>query len=191
MSLRIPSLLLIACLLAPGCDRNMEPYVPGETPKRPDLSRILPVGAEAAAASPMAGSAPPGAAPPMGRSGPPGAATSEATPQPIEGTISIAPALADRVPAGATLFLIARGSAAGPPTAVVRIESPSFPYVFSIGPEDRMIQTLPFVGPLQLTARLDVDGDAGTKLPGDLTGRIAEPVDPGAKSLTLTLDEIL
>ena len=183
MSLRIPTLLLIACLAAPGCDRNMEPYVPGETPKEPDLSKILPAGAEAAAMPPTAAPGPPGA--------PPGAPPAEPAAQPIEGTISVAPELSDRIPENATLFLIARRGPAGPPTAVRRIQAPSFPYAFRIGPEDRMIQTMPFVGPLQLTARLDTDGDAGTKLPGDLTGRIADPVDPGAKSLELTLDEIL
>jgi cytochrome c-type biogenesis protein CcmH len=121
--------------------------------------------------------------------GAPPAATQDA--QPIEGTIVVAPELAERVPAGATLFVIVRRGSGGPPTAVKRIEAPTFPLAFSIGPENRMIQTLPFEGPLQLTARLDTDGDAGTRLPGDLSGRLAGPVDPGAKALTLTLDEIL
>ena len=54
-----------------------------------------------------------------------------------------------------------------------------------------MIQTMPFRGPLKLTARLDSDGNAGTRTPGDLQGQYPESVDPGAKSLQLTLDEAL
>ena len=168
-----------------GCNRNMEPYVPGEQPKEPDLSRIFPAAAEVAerpspqcrphpAPAPAPGFVPPPIQGPTG-------------PRPIE----IAPELADRVPDGATLFLVARTGEAGPPTAVVRVESPSFPYEFSLGPEHRMIKAMPFVGPLQLTARLDTDGNAGTQTPGDLQGRYPDPVDPGAKSLRLTLDDPL
>jgi len=32
-----------------ACDRAIEPYVPGEKPEQPDLSRIFPEGAERAA----------------------------------------------------------------------------------------------------------------------------------------------
>jgi hypothetical protein len=175
-------LLAVVLLAHSGCNRNMEPYVPGEEPKEPDLSRIFPAGAEVEQAPVTAMPAMPAA---------PGQAPAAITPQPIEGTIEVAAELADRIPDGATLFLIARMGDAGPPTAVVRIDSPSFPLEFSLGPEHRMIQTLPFRGPLQLTARLDADGNAGTRTPGDLQGSYPEPVDPGAKSLQLTLDEVL
>jgi hypothetical protein len=74
---------------------------------------------------------------------------------------------------------------------VKRVASPRFPFEFSIGPEDRMIQTMPFEGPLTLTARLDGDGNATTREAGDLQGEIPDSVDPGASGLTLTLDERL
>jgi hypothetical protein len=112
-------------------------------------------------------------------------------PQPIQGTIEVAPELADRISDAATLFVVVRTSDTGPPTAVKRIESPSFPFEFSVGPEDRMIQAMPFQGPLRLTARLDTDGNAGTQGPGDIQGRYPDPVAPGAKSLKLSLDELL
>ena len=74
------------------------------------------------------------------------------------------------------LFLIARTAAAGPPLAVKRIEAPSFPLDFEIGPDDRMIQAMPFAGSVQLTARLDSDGNATSRTPGDLQGVAGQPV---------------
>ncbi len=121
----------------------------------------------------------------------PGRQLEEFPPQPIQGTIEVAPELADRIPEGATLFVIVRAGETGPPTAVKKVESPSFPFQFSVGPEDRMSQAQPFQGPLRLTARLDTDGNAGTRSPGDLQGGYPDPVDPGAKSLEFSLDELL
>ena len=172
-------LVAIALLACSGCNRNMEPYVPGEEPKQPDLSRIFPVAAEERE-GPVA--AMPAAA---------GQARGGVPAEPIQGTIEVAPELADRIPDGATLFVIVRMSDNGPPTAVKRIESPSFPFEFSVGPEDRMIQAMPFQGPLRLTARLDADGNARTRSPGDIQGRHPDPVAPGAKSLKISLDELI
>lgn len=174
--------LMIAVLLASGCDRNMEPYVPGEKPSQPDLSKIFPAGAQQPV-SPGIPEAPPG----MGGRGAPPASSA----RPIAGVVSIAPELAAGAPGGGVLFIIARVGEAGPPTAVKRFASPSFPLEFSLGPADRMIQTVPFEGPFQLTARLDSDGNAMTREPGDLQGRIREAVAPGAAGLRLTLDELL
>ena len=41
--------LAIASVAIAGCDRNMEPFVPGEKPRQPDLSKIFPAGAERSA----------------------------------------------------------------------------------------------------------------------------------------------
>jgi len=165
-----------------GCNRNMEPFVPGEEPREPDLSKIFPAGAQA---PPNQASLPPS---PMGDRGAPPVAS---VGQPITGTVEVAPELAGEVSGNSVLFLIARKSAAGPPLAVKRIASPRFPFEFSIGPEDRMIQTMPFTGPLTLTARLDADGNASTREAGDLQGSLPDVVDPGARDLTLRLDELL
>src|SRR5208337_4903339 len=105
-AMRVAPRLFFLLALALGCDRKIEPYVPGEEPAAPDLSRIFPRGAEqakqdeesaakaggaasAAAAGPMAG-APPGASAERGTLGPP-----------IRGTVTIAPALVERAPKGA------------------------------------------------------------------------------------------
>lgn len=172
--------------LAWGCDRAMEPYVPGERPEAPDLTQIFPEGAERSADRK-------GEQPPMARGAAPPAAVPDAARDaaPVRGRVELAPQLEDRVPSGAILFLIARRPEPGPPLAVQRIPSPSFPLEFSIGPDDRMIQALPFAGPLQLSARLDADGNAMTREPGDLQGAAEGSFAPGDEGALIRIDEAL
>lgn len=185
------ALVLAACVLAAGsggvgCDRNVEPFDPNEEPAQPDLSRIFPAGAQREEAPP------PGLPPAPGRGAPP-LASEAGVPSgpPIRGTVTVASELAARVPQGAVLFLIARRDGVGPPLAVERIAQPSFPLEFSLGPEDRMIQTLPFAGEMQISARLDADGDAMSRQPGDLEGRAPLAVAPGASGVAVVLDSVL
>lgn len=181
-----------AAIVALGCDRAVEPYVPGEKPETPDLSRIFPEGAERAAAAQPAmggGGAPPGAAAGRGTA-PPATASGDAPP--VSGTITLTSGFERKVPAGAILFLVARkGQGGGPPLAVKRIESPSFPLEFSLGPGDRMIQQMPFEGPFQLSARLDTDGNAMTREPGDLQGSAAGSHQPGDTGISIVIDQVL
>jgi hypothetical protein len=208
-SCRFAPLVAALALSLAGCDRAVEPYVPGEPVEQPDLARIFPEGAERSAqreataqaddpaprgAAPMgAGGAPPA----MGAGGPPPAAPGAApaamasASAPIRGTITLAPELEGRVPAGAILFLIARHGDGGPPLAVQRVVDPQLPLAFSIGPEDRMIEQMPFAGPLTLSARLDADGNAMTRLPGDLQGAAPGTYEPGASGVEIVIDESL
>jgi cytochrome c-type biogenesis protein CcmH len=123
--------------------------------------------------------------------GAPPAAATEATSDAIEGTLELAPDLVGRVPQGAVLYLIARTAQGGPPLAVVRVASPRFPMRFSIGPDDRMNQSMPFAGELLITARVDTDGNAMTRSPGDLQGASETPNAPGDRGVTLLIDEVL
>jgi hypothetical protein len=177
---------LIALLAATSCDRRVEPFVPGEEPQQPDLAKIFPEGAERAD-QPI----PELPAAPAGRAAPLVAANGAANGAPIEGTIELAPEIAASVPPGAVLFLIARGPNPGPPLAVKRVADPKFPLHFSIGPDDRMIQTIPFVGPMQITARVDGDGNATTRDPGDLSGASDSPHSPGDRGVALLIDQVL
>jgi cytochrome c-type biogenesis protein CcmH len=170
-----PACLLLA--LAFACDRAIEPYVPGEEPTPPDLSRIFPEGADRSAEREERARMP--------------AAPDTDVAAPIRGRIELSPELADRIPAGAILFLIARRGESGPPLAVQRIAEPKLPLDFSIGPDDRMIQQMPFAGPLRLSARLDADGNAMTRLPGDLQGSAASEVEPGASGVAIVIDQVL
>jgi hypothetical protein len=192
--IRAAGLLLLCAALFGGCDacdRKFEPFVPGEKASPPDLRKIFPPGAEQAqkSAGPMAaGEAPDRGAPPMPPAAPDAAAGSG---EPVQGRVSIAPELASRVTSGSVLFIIARRGASGPPVAVKRVEAPTFPLEFVLGPDDRMIKEMPFTGPFQLTARLDADGNATTRAPGDLQGGAQAPVDPGAEGVEIILGEVL
>jgi len=68
----------------------------------------------------------------------------------------------------AVLFIIARaaGQAAGPPAAVKRIASPTFPLDIDLSAADSMMgQPLPAT--IRIEARIDSDGDPLTKNPSD------------------------
>jgi cytochrome c-type biogenesis protein CcmH len=176
--------LLGAALALYACDRNLEPFDPAEQPREPDLSRIFPAGAE------RAERAEPGlpAAPEPDRGAAPVAEESGA---PIHGTVQLAQELESRVTPGSVLFLIARRQEGGPPLAVKRIPAPRFPLDFELGPDDRMIQALPFAGPFSLTARVDSDGNAMSRTPGDLHGEAAGPFEPGAAGIVLVIDQVV
>lgn len=94
----------------------------------------------------------------------------------IDASISVSPDV--RVPSG-VLFLIVRvaGREGGPPLAVKRL-SGELPGDFTITEESSMIPGTPFVGDLDIIARLDQDGDAFSRQPGDLEGR-GGPVQVG------------
>ena len=177
--------LVIAVSVTVGCDRAVEPFDPAEQPRQPDLSKIFPAGAKPGpqpAEMPQA---------PGGRTGQRGAPALASFAEPIQGTVTVAGEVADRVPAASVLFVIARSGESGPPLAVRRITSPRFPLDFAIGPGDRMITTLPFAGPLRLTARLDGDGNAATLEPGDLLGVAEGDYQPGDRGVSLVIDEVM
>jgi hypothetical protein len=111
----------------------------------------------------------------FGGGGPaPAAPTAEptATPdtRPVSGIVRVEAGV--EVPTGATLFITARPSSAqgkGPPLAAKRVQAPTFPFAFTLGPNDRMIAAMPWTGPVDVSARLDLDGNATTREPGTLT----------------------
>ena len=176
--------LLLSLACAAGCDRRVEPFDPDEEPSTPDLSRIFPPEPleDEPGTAPMAPPAPPG-----GRGAPPVAAGAP----PVRGTIRLAPELADTLPGGAVLFVFARAAQGGPPLAARLIEAPRFPLDFELGPDDRMMAARPFEGPFLLSARLDADGNATTRSPGDLQGTLETPVTPGDDGVELILDQRL
>jgi cytochrome c-type biogenesis protein CcmH len=179
------ALLAVWVLVAGACDRKIEPFDPNEKPREPDLSKIFPEGADSAEP------AQPGLPPAPGQRGGGAPGAEEGSSAPVSGTVVLAPEFEGKTPENAVLFIIARNGA-GPPLAVKRISQPRFPVEFSIGPEDRMIQERPFAGPIELAARIDRDGNATTRSPGDVTGTAAGgPVQPGATGLVIVLDTAL
>ncbi|MCZ6464114.1 MAG: hypothetical protein O7A09_07215 [Proteobacteria bacterium] len=170
--------------LALACDRNLEPFDPDEKPRKPDLSKIFPESNEPEGIP----------APIMGQSPrlPPVPGSTRSGGPAIRGTIRVSVQLGEP-PAGAVLFIIARraGAKGGPPLAVRRIPAPELPMDFEIGPEHVMVPSFEFEGEIDLSARLDSDGNATTRLPGDIQGRAGASVGPGATGVEIVLDALL
>lgn len=90
---------------------------------------------------------------------------------------------ADPPPSG-VLFVTLRGDAGGPPAAVRRVADPTFPLEVTLGAGDSMLgRPLPEAG--ALSARLDADGNASTRQPGDLEAEADARVD-GSVDLILS-----
>ena len=174
----------VAAVACAGCHRKVEPYDASEQPQQPDLSKIFPPGSERAMGAPA--EMPPSPEEMMGGAPAVAGTAPESAGPPIRGTIQLAAGA--RLPAGATLFVIARTGEAGPPTAVLRLQpAPPFPFEFRLGPEDRMIAALPWEGPFVLTARIDLDGNATTRDVGGLEGRAPSAAMPGDTGLAIRL----
>ncbi|HXF75196.1 MAG TPA: cytochrome c-type biogenesis protein CcmH [Methylomirabilota bacterium] len=113
-------------------------------------------------------------------------------PASISGTITIDPKLKSQVDSNAALFIIARaaGGPGGPPLAVRKIDKPEFPLHYTLGQENVMMQGMPFTGKINITVRLDKDGDPVTRGPGDLSGEYRKnPVEVGTKNVDITIDQ--
>jgi len=127
-----------------------------------------------------------GAARPAMPPGHPGPSPAAAPGPSIKGSVVLAGGAS--APAGGVLFIIARsrGVRAGPPAAVKRLQAGPFPVSFHISAADAMMGgALP--QDLTLTARLDSDGNAGTRSPTDL---VADGLDVslGSSGVQLVLE---
>ena len=124
------------------------------------------------------------------KSGPPSGSAG----QQLRGKVTIDPKLQGKLNKGATLFIIARsaGSTKGPPLAVKKIDHPVFPLSYSLGPENVMIQGLPFSGKVSVMARIDSDGNPTTREAGDLSGDYKKnPATVGATDVDIVVDQVV
>ena len=108
----------------------------------------------------------------------------------VFGTISIDPGLKVGLNPSAGLFIFARpeGVDAGPPLAVKRHSVFQFPFEFDIGQLNTMMEGSQFEGAMNLTARLDQDGNRKSS-PGDLEGKIQ--IIAGQKGVQLVLNNLI
>ncbi len=112
----------------------------------------------------------------------------------IEGTISVDPKLKAKLDSRDALYIIVRsaGSAGGPPLAVKKVGRPVFPLSYSLGPENMMIPGRPFSGKVDVSVRLDKDGNAMTRDPGSLKGDYKKnPVEIGSQRVDIIIDQVL
>ena len=100
----------------------------------------------------------------------------------------MAPSLAGRLQPTDVLYLIARSTRTGGVVAVRREDGVQFPFAFTLGAADVMVQGTPFEGPFDVTARLSKTGDA-LAAKGDLEGS-AGGVAVGSSKVAITLDRV-
>jgi tetratricopeptide (TPR) repeat protein len=150
------------------------------------LLQLIPPGEDRAEIEKIVASFPP----PGSNSGQGVAAPSPDSTQTVSGKITLGPKV-KLTNSKAILFIIARpaGPGGGPPLAVKKIDQPVFPLSYVIGAENVMMQGTPFSGKINVTARLDNDGNPTTRTPGDLLGNYQEPVDVGAKNIDIVIDQ--
>jgi cytochrome c-type biogenesis protein CcmH len=152
------------------------------------LLQLIPPGEDRAEIEKIVASFPP----PGSNAGEVSTAPSPASSQTVRGKITLGPKVKG-MNSKATLFIIARsaGSSGGPPLAVKKIDQPVFPLSYVIGAENVMMQGTPFTGKINLSVRLDQDGNPTTRTPGDLMGNYQAPIDVGAKNIDIVIDQTL
>lgn len=110
----------------------------------------------------------------------------------IDGRIELGAEVRDKAKAGDAIYIVARNAATGSIVAASRVVAPEeFPVTFSLGGDDVMHTKTSLAGKVKLEARLDKDGDAMTKKPGDLVGEAKDLVSVPAKDVVVTLDRVL
>jgi hypothetical protein len=107
-------------------------------------------------------------------------------------SVDVDPALKDKVAAGDVIFVTARqddGSDKGSILGVKRLVAGKWPMALEVDGRDAMNPGTKFAGKVLLTVRVDKDGDAMSKNPGDLVG-VAHVTVPDTK-IKLTIDKLL
>lgn len=109
----------------------------------------------------------------------------------IELTIDVAPALAGKVPQGATLFVIARRGEGGPPLAVVRRAAGAWPQRVSMTDANAMLPgvSLASGGAVKVIARVSSSGQP-VAVSGDLFGEVGYDFT-SADPASITIDRIV
>ncbi len=90
-----------------------------------------------------------------------------------EGTVVLSPGAEKNIKRGSVVFLFAKAAGMkGAPLAVKKISDATFPLSFSLSDLDSPIPLEFYEGDLTVTARIDADGAAGPKQPGDREGEV-------------------
>jgi hypothetical protein len=168
--------ILVATLMGLGCKKQEDAGKPsGVPPLDPATQAAAPAPAPAPSGAPAA---------------PPPAAAPGAT---ISGEIVLPPAMAARKPSG-TLYLVARRppdnpNARGTLVAVKKLPATTFPLAFTLSAADMPFQNGAFDGDMQLSARIDQDGDPMSRQKGDIFG-VLPKVPVGSHDVKVSLDQL-
>lgn len=113
----------------------------------------------------------------------------------IKGRVEIAESLRDRVKSGTTLFIsVRRYSGEGQRGMIMAakklpVGGPAlFPLDFSVSQRDVMMGGTKLNGPVTVSARIDQDGDAISKQPGDIEGEHKGHIVVGQGRASIVLD---
>jgi cytochrome c-type biogenesis protein CcmH len=109
----------------------------------------------------------------------------------VSGQVDVAEALKPRISAQATLFVLARSAAGGPPLAAARVPLGPLPLAFRLDDSMAMMagHLLSSQREVVLVARISASGNPIAQ-PGDLEGRL-EGVRVGAEGVRLVIDRVL
>jgi cytochrome c-type biogenesis protein CcmH len=121
----------------------------------------------------------------------PAPGTAQASGRSIEVSVTLDPRLLGRAPPGTAVFVSARQPGIpGPPLAVVRAQTGSWPLVVTLSDANAMLagRNLSSVDDVEITARVAFGGTAVTA-PGDFVGRAVRKRDESG-TLTVTIDTI-
>lgn len=113
----------------------------------------------------------------------------------LTGTISLDASMQANVKAGSVLFIIVRQDAGegqrGMLLAAKKVPvtgAAMFPYTYAVGPADVMMQGTHLVGRVRVEARVDQDGDAISKTPGDVIGAMGKANEVGDSKVDFVLN---
>lgn len=116
----------------------------------------------------------------------------------VAGTITLADALKGELKPGSVLFIIARRDTGdgqrGMLLAAKKVEgvtAESFPLKYTVTQQDVMMQGTALNGTVRISARLDQDGDAISKSPGDIAGEATAAHPVGTEAVDFILDQKL
>jgi hypothetical protein len=112
----------------------------------------------------------------------------------MAGSLELNAKLKDKVKSGDVIFFTVRAATndatPGQILAVKRVEAANFPMPFQLDSRDAMVMGTHIQPPVVINVRVDKDGDASTKNPGDVTGTLTLKKLP-AEKLKLNLDTVL
>jgi cytochrome c-type biogenesis protein CcmH len=123
----------------------------------------------------------------------PGAAAVPANPAFVQGEVVLADTLAGKVPAGLTLFILAKSvQSPGPPVAILKLTTGTWPVHFRLDDSQSMIpgRNLSSAGPVTIEARTSRTGQAAPQ-PGDFQGVVGPLTPAGAKPLRLVIGKVV